>query len=534
MLKSLIKVNFGAFISWFLKNSSSGSNKKGKSGKGKMIAYALLMVYALGVFCWLFVQIFGLLAEPLYYAGCGWLYFVYAFIMSFALMFILSAFAAKNRLYESKDNDLLLSMPIPPSYILGTRMLMLLTINLVTGLMVVGPAIYAWLNAVPFDAATLVSAIVVFIALSLFALAVSSLFGWLLSKASARMRRKALLETVISLAFLAVYFYGYSQINQIISRLIANIDSIAASMSSIAPLYWMGAGATGEFSKLALALAVLIIPFIIVYIILSRTFIKTATAKRGMAKIKYEAKEQKVSSVSRALLKREVGRFFSSSVCIVNNGLSAVFLIVGAVALVIYRNDINSLLAQMPELGQYAPAMCVLAAAMLAGMVVPTSSSVSLEGKNIWIIQSMPVSAAQALVAKLKFSLIMFIPPVLLCMLAVNYVLAPDPQIAVLMVLLPVAMLVVMTEIGLIVNVNHPSLNWTTETQAVKSGISVLISMLYDWGLLAALGIGGYFLLKAGISLEILLMAYLIAMLIAARLLYGHIVTVSASKFSNL
>ncbi len=534
MLKSLIKVNFGAFLSWFLKNSSSGSSKKGKSGKGKLIAYALLMVYALGVFCWLFAQIFGLLAEPLYYAGCGWLYFVYVFIMSFALMFILSAFAAKNRLYESKDNDLLLSMPIPPSYILGTRMLMLLTINLVTGLLVTGPAMYVWLTTVPFDAGALVSTIVLFVVLSLFALAFSALFGWLLSKASARMRRKALLETALSLVFLAAYFYGYSQINSIITKLIANNDSIAASMSAIAPLYWIGAGAVGEFSKLALALLVLIIPFIIVYIVLSRTFIKTATAKRGTAKIKYEAKEQKESSVSRALLKREAGRFFSSSTCIVNNGLGAVFLIVGAVALLIYRGEVTALLNQLPELNEFAAGIFVLAAAMMAGMVVPTSSSVSLEGKNIWIIQSMPVSSAQALLAKLKLALIMYIPPVVLCMLAANFVFNPGSEIAVLTVLLPVAILVVMAEIGLIVNVNHPSLNWTTEAQAVKSGISVLISMLYDLGIVAAVGIGGYFMLKAGVSLEITLMAFLVVMLLAARLLYGHIVSVSASKFANL
>lgn len=534
MLKSLIKVNFGAFLSWFFRNASSGKNKKGKSGKGKLIAYALLMVYVLGVFCWLYAQIFGLLAEPLYYAGCGWLYFVYVFILSFALMFIFSAFAAKNRLYESKDNDLLLSMPIPPSYILGTRMLMLLTINLVTGLMVTGPAVYEWLKAVPFDAKSLISVIVLFVALCLFALAVSALFGWLLSKASARMRRKALIETVFSLAFLAVYFYVYSQINEIISRLIANIDSIAASMSAIAPLYWIGAGATGELSKLALALIALIIPFIIVYIVLSRTFIKTATAKRGTAKIKYEAKEQKESSVSRALLRREAGRFFSSSTCIVNNGLGAVFLIVAAAALLIYRSEVTALLNQLDELREYMPGMFVIAAAMMAGMVVPTSSSVSLEGKNIWIIQSMPVSAAQALLAKLKLALIMYIPPVVLCMLAANLVLNPGSEIAVLMVLLSVAILVVMAEIGLIVNVNHPSLNWTTEAQAVKSGISVLISMLYDFAIIAVVGIGGFFMLNAGISLEITLMAFLMVMLIAARLLYRRIITVCARKFAGL
>lgn len=94
MLKALLKVNAAAFVNWLAGSGKRGN--KGKSSKGKMIVYALLMLYALGVFCWLFGEIFALLAPPLYNAGCGWLYFVYVFIVAFALMFVFSVFAAKT------------------------------------------------------------------------------------------------------------------------------------------------------------------------------------------------------------------------------------------------------------------------------------------------------------------------------------------------------------------------------------------------------------------------------------------------------
>lgn len=191
MLKALLKVNAAAFVNWLAGSGKRGN--KGKSSKGKMIVYALLMLYALGVFCWLFGEIFALLAPPLYNAGCGWLYFVYVFIVAFALMFVFSVLR-QNRLYEAKDNDLLLAMPIPPSVILASRMALLLAMNVLFGAIVVGPAIYRWYEIVPFSLGSLVCMIVEFLGLCLFSLALSALFGWLLSLVSSKMRKKRSLK----------------------------------------------------------------------------------------------------------------------------------------------------------------------------------------------------------------------------------------------------------------------------------------------------------------------------------------------------
>ena len=532
MLKALLKVNAAALLNWL-----SGSGKrsgKGKSSKGKMIVYGLLMLYALGVFCWLFGQIFAQLAAPLYTAGSGWLYFVYVFILAFAVMFVFSVFAAKNRLYEAKDNDLLLSMPILPSTILASRMALLLAMNVLFGAIVVAPAIYRWYEVTLFDAGSLICIIVEFLGLCLFSLSLSALFGWLLSLVSSRMRKKALAETLFSFVFLALYFYFYSQLNVIISDLIVNNTDIAESLGGVAPLYWIGAGATGEIGPLALGMLVMLVPFAAVYAILSATFIKTATAKRGTAKIKYEAKEQKVSSRSSALLGREAARFFSSSTCIVNNGLGIVFILIGAVVVLIYGSDIRRFMNWIMIPTDYAVCAGTVAVAMMAGMVVPTSSSVSLEGKSIWIIQSMPVDPAQVLLGKLTLTLVIFLPPVVFCMLSLIFVFGTSAQVAVPALILAVSTVVVMAEIGLIANVNHPLLNWTSETQAIKSSGSVLISMLIDMVIVFTVGFGGYLMLDKGVSAEMTLMIFAVVMLLAARLLYGIIIRSSARKFAFL
>ena len=534
MLKALLRMNVAAMLNW-LTGGSKRAKKEKPAAKGKLILYAALMIYALGVFAWLFAMIFSLLAEPLYQAGTGWLFFVYVYIMAFAIMFIFSVFAAKNRLYEAKDNDLLLSLPIPSAYILGSRMLLLWSMNLLSGLLVFVPALVVFMKAVPFDLKTLVYSVVLFLALSLFALAVSSLFGWLLSVLSSKMRKKALFETMFSLVFLAAYLIIYMRMNEIVQGLIANNSSIAVSMSSVFLLYHIGLGAAGNTVSFLLAFAVFIVPFVIVYVILSKTFIKTATSKRGVAKVKYEAVEQKVSAPKKALLKREFARFFSSSTCIVNNGLGAIFLIVGAVVMLIYKQEILAVLSLDPSLAGYAVGALVVAATMMAGMVQPTSCLVSLEGRSLWIVQSMPVHPAEPLLAKLKVSLILYLPPVAFCMLCGIFVLGADAETAVLALLLALTVVVIMGETGLIANVNHPMLDWQTETQAVKSGVAVLLCMLYDLGIDLTLGLGGYLLIaKAGLDLKTVLTVFLVLTVIAARLLYNHILKTSAQKFAFL
>ena len=528
MFKALMKVKLASIFNWL----GGGSKRGKKSGKGKLILYALLMVYAIGVFCWLFGMVFSALAEPLYTSGLAWLYFLMVLIMSFAMMVVFSVFTAKSQLYEAKDNDLLLSMPIPPSAILGSRMLLLLGLNLLFGLIIAVPALIMWYQCAPFSAKTLVSFILVFLALNLFALAISAIFGWLLSLLSSKMRRKTLFETVLSLAFLAAYFYFYSRLGTIVENVLMSSMGLADTLGSVTVLRWIGvAAAEGNVIYLLLSMAILTIPFIIVYAVLSRTFIKTATAKRGSAKIKYTDKGQSVSSRSSALFKREAARFFSSSTCIINNGLGAVFILAGAVLLVVYKSMLLQIMAGYEDI-----AMCIVAVfgAAMAGMVLPTSSSVSLEGKSLWIIRSMPVSTDEVLGTKLRLSLVLYIPPIVILMAAAAYVLRPGALIVLTATAASLLLLLVMAQMGLIANIRHPNLNWMTEAQAVKSGAAVIICMLLDYGLIAALGVVGYFLLSKGVHAALVMALASVLLLALSLLLRSCLHGKDAGRFEEL
>ena len=116
LLKVRIRASFDSF---------SGANRGGKvKKKDKTLLFALLMVYVYGVFAMMFAGYFGQLAGPLHEAGLDWLYFTLFGMTSFFIMFICSVFATKTQLYDATDNELLLSMPVPPGAILASRMTM--------------------------------------------------------------------------------------------------------------------------------------------------------------------------------------------------------------------------------------------------------------------------------------------------------------------------------------------------------------------------------------------------------------------------
>ncbi|MBO4330442.1 MAG: hypothetical protein J5827_00025, partial [Oscillospiraceae bacterium] len=105
MLRLLVSVRLGAIKYWL---TGAGRKKKGL-GKGKLILYALLMLYAAcAIGFMLFVSLFSVIAGPFFEMGLGWLYFAMFILVDLALMFVGSVFMTKAQLFEAKDNELLL------------------------------------------------------------------------------------------------------------------------------------------------------------------------------------------------------------------------------------------------------------------------------------------------------------------------------------------------------------------------------------------------------------------------------------------
>lgn len=531
MFKALLKSRLLAYAAWL----AGGGRRQNKRSTGRTVLFVVLMLYAYGCMAFLFGMYFDALAAPFAAAGIGWFYFALMGLAAFAVMFIFSAFMAKAQLFEAKDNDLLLSLPIPPRLILAARMLSLLTYNLLFGLIVMLPALVVWLRCAQVNALGLLAFAAMLVCLPLLSLACSSLLGWLLALVTARVRRKSLMTTAFSLAFLAVYMYGYNKLFTVVQQLAVTGAQVAESWRAAAPLYWLGSAiADGDAGNLLRAVLVCLAGFGAVYAVLSVCFVRITTKKHAAARVRYREKALKVSSARQALRRREWKRLLSSPTYLLNCGIILVFLIVGAAALILFRRDVTAFTAMLGLSGDAAAVAAGACAAFMCGMMAFTTPAVSLEGRSLWIVRSAPVTGQEVLYAKLYLHLSATYPPMVLFLAACLWVFRPTFWGAAVMCAVPLLYVWLMGNIGLIENLRRPDFDWVDESKPVKQDLPVLITMLLGWLLVG--GAAALYLLAASAWVGLLPYAAVCAVLelLAALLTARWLRTRGAARFDAL
>ena len=145
MLKTLLKKQMAEIF----RNYFYDPKKNKMRSRGATIAYialyALLMVGLLGgMFALMAVGLCG----PLVEGGMGWLYYLLMGLIAVFLGTFGSVFSTYSSLYLSKDNDLLLSLPIPVRCVMASRLLGVYLLGLMYAAVVIVPGvIVCWLTA---------------------------------------------------------------------------------------------------------------------------------------------------------------------------------------------------------------------------------------------------------------------------------------------------------------------------------------------------------------------------------------------------
>lgn len=532
MLKALIRTRLNALYSSFFYNSRFKKDRN----KAFKIVVALFALYVIVSFLFMFGGFFYNICRPMADSGFAWLYFSIAAIMAVALCFVGSVFLTKAQLYDAQDNDLLMSMPIPPGYILLSRIIVLLVLNYIFEMPVLVPAgIVYCANYTP-TATGIIVFIVELLILPLIPLTLSCIFGWLLAVISEKVRNKSFITTVMSLVFLGLYLYFFSRINYFLQALIQNIHSIGSKIQSLAfPVYHFGLAISGKnMLSLILFLSGAIIPFAIVYALLAHNFIKIATTKKGLTRKKYKEQPLKVGSVKLALLKKELRRFASSPMYILNASLGAVFTLAFAVAMIIYRGIPDFIVEDFPQIVEYANPLIITMLCFLTSTNFISAPSISLEGKNLWILQSFPVDGGDVLLAKAKMHMVVCLPPVFLASLSCIFTIKLSFAQILLTLLLPALVTVFCALFGVVINLHFPKFDWVNETVVVKQSMSSGIAMLASMAVIAVPAILYVSLFTQKISTDLYMFICAIILIALCLWMYRYLKTKGSAIFAFL
>lgn len=510
--------------------------KKNKNRTGINLILSVVMYLALfAVIAVMFYIVAQMLCEPLLEAGMGWLYFALMGLIGIALGAFGSVFNTYASLYTPKDNAFLLAMPIPASKILTVRLSGVYVMGLMYELLVMIPALIKYFMSAQPGVSAVAGSIWVTFVISVFVLTLSAVLGWGVALISAKTKRKSLVTVVLSLVFIAGYYYLYGKAAGLIQDIAANPQVTGEFIRGrFAPLYHMGQAAQGNLISILIFTAAVFALFGIVYLILAKSYLKIVTTNKGEAKAKYKESRMAMRSTGRALLGKEFRRFLGSPNYMLNCGLGIVLMVIAAVALVIKADMVTEMVNIIFE-GQKDLLFLMAAAGVcvIAAMNDITAPSVSLEGKNLWLVQSFPVSGREVLMAKLKLHLILTMIPAALMTLSVELVMKPSAVFAILIPVAGAVFIFFMALFGLFMGLKMPNLAWTSEIVPIKQSMGVMITLFGGWALIVGLA-GLYYLLRNILSPMWYLIFAIVLVFACSIALFGWIRTKGAQIFERL
>ncbi len=538
MFKSLISVN----MKWLAASMFPSGNKSGKPvSKGKKtvkgILIGLFATYIVAVLLISTGMFFTSFASAFGGGELRWFYFAFVALTVFFFTFIGSVFTTQNLLFKAKDNELLLSMPIPVGMISASRLCVIFALNLIYALMVSVPACVVFFILYSFNIGILLLFLVTMTATVIFSTAVTCFFGWAIALISSRLRKSNVFQTVFSLLFFAAYIFVFSNIQSNINLLVANGEAIASAVKKFMPFFYLVGKACSESSLTALLACVIIatLPLALACLLISKSFIKITTVKKGSKKKEYVAKEMKTASAKSALFRKELARFFTLPVYIMNCATGGLMAVVLAIFVAIKGETILTAFS-MPEaenLGDIFPVVIAIAFAFCAGMCNSASASISLEGTKIDVLRAMPVRAEDFYFAKLTSNYVIGFVPITVSVIIAGAGLKSGITLTLAILASSLSFLALSSFINLLCNTLMPKFRWNSETVIIKQSASVGIAMLATIAVCVTI-FAPYFAVKTIVIPEVYLWFAAAVSVIGCIILSVYFRTKGKEKFNNM
>ncbi|MBQ5735603.1 MAG: hypothetical protein IIV51_09580 [Lachnospiraceae bacterium] len=437
--------------------------------------YVLIMVGVLG-------GMFGYFAysicEPFSIVGMGWLYFLLMSMIAIALGAFGSVFNTFSCLYMSKDNDLLLSMPIPVRTIMAARMMTVYIMGLMYSAVVIIPAVVIYCVVNTPNAVVIIGGIMLTFIISMVVLILSCVLGFVVAKISTKLKNRSFITVIVSLVFITLYYVIYFRAQVIIQTLISNATVYGSKIKGEAYIVYMfGRIGEGDIKAIIGTTIVIAALFALTYYIMAKTFIGIVTSSPKTKKVVYKEKKTVKRSISQALFYKELARFTSSSAYMLNCGLGIIMLIICGGFMVVKAEQLRALLDEITTSAGSGMVIVAIVVCVIASMNDIAEPSVSLEGKSLWLSQSLPIDTWQILKAKLNVHIILTTVPSVICIICAMYVVKADIIMDILALIMVVLYIIITAMFDLIIGLKRPNLTWTNETTVIKQSFGVMIAM---------------------------------------------------------
>ncbi len=424
-------------------------------------------------------------------------------VITTVLTLIEGIYKSSSLLYNAKDDDLLLTLPISRGKIVALKLVKFYLFELMFNSMFLLPAMIVYFTRATTMPSFIPVSILVLILMPVIPIMLSCLIGAVISAFSSKFKKRTAVQIVFTfVAMVAIMILSFT-VSSSMDNTTAIGESVAKLGDGMAKIYYLA----GLYEKMAvdfraLDLGIFIATHVLIagvgILILAKTFFKINTRAKMTnysvaKKIDVEKLEIRERKPIWALVKKEMNRFFGTPVFITNSGFGIILFAIGTGLMCWKWSDIlvsiesaENLPLSIETIRELTPVIAFALMGFTTLMTYITSSMISLEGKSINILKTLPLSAITILRAKIVMAMIVILPMILIgdIVMAIWFKFGIIETVLLLAgsVVLPASMQI----FGILVDLKYPTMDAENDMEIVKQSRSTMICTFVALGAASA------------------------------------------------
>ena len=458
-----------------------GTDKKKKSRVignyiGMSVLYLMLMAYCIAT-CIGYGQIGITDAIP---AICVITISIISFFFTF--------FKTNGYLFNFKEYDMLMSLPFEARTVAGCKFMYMYVKSLgwylsIALSMMIGWGIYA---------KPAVLAYPVWIILSFFIpvipMLIASFIGFVIAKISAGFRKTNIVQTILTFIFVLLVFASRFVIESVFKNGKGKeaLESVHLYVDKYARIYlpikWFENSVCRlKIIDFLLLIIVTVTVFVLIFIPVGKSYRKiNSNLKNHAASKKYSMNDLRKRSVVNAIAYKEFKRMTGSTVYMTNAAMGELLVMIMSIAVLVVDIDkaIYTVLQGAPVTKEMLYPAVPFIIYFCIGMAATTAMTPSLEGKNYWIVQSLPITKKTLYQGKMLFNIYLTVPFTLFATICFCISMKTPFLTALLSIVLGLCLCAFSTAWGCVCGIKHMRLDWENEVEVVKQGPAVSLYLL--------------------------------------------------------
>lgn len=495
---------------------------QGKKTRKKFgVVIALCVLGYLGISAIFALQIYGLF-QTMGEIGLGQIPLFNSFQIALLILIVLT-FQSISEKAQTNDSDLLLSMPIKKIDIILSKSLSKYLFNLALVSIVIIPTIVLYCIYFQVIASVIFWCLLLMLILPFFGVGINYILNYIITRFFNKTKFSTLLKTLLAIilfgGFIALYIYSSSVMGlQDFSTIDSFLNSNFLVGMCVRVIY---------YNDLLNLLYLCLIVFGVFALgmcgyasIFGKNFLGYS---QSHMQIKFSS-----PTYFNGLIKKEIKKYFSTPILIVNTIIGPIVLIALTIFACIEGSDGINLFLGIDS--KDTVFLFMLMWLMMCASTLISCCTISLEGKYLWILKSTPVQPKKILFAKSLINMLVFMPVHIITSIVMIIILRCGVLESIGFILLPILLNITLSFGGTYINLLLPKLEWEVESQVVKQSASLVVTMIVGYIIALVPTILNLFTISMSTIIIISLAVYLVLAVGAIALLF----TSGVNKFNKL